>query len=242
MGTQSKQRLLTRPGGNAKLSRGNGATFAPYILHLAPFTSSGAGNTCPYASPECISLCLNVSGRANIFPAILRGRAEKTKSYFADRAEFVSRLKREIRNAIAREAKQGRTAVFRLNGTSDLEWSDVISAFPGTQFYDYTKDPVRYNMFLLSKLPANYHLTFSYSGRNAELCRSFLARGGTVAIPFARPIGAEYNRPAEWFGFPTIDGDVSDLRFSDNAPGSVVALKAKGKARNAKGNPFVVGS
>ena len=235
------QRLLTKPGGNAKLAKGNGSNFAPYILHLAPFTSSGAGDTCPHASPECIALCLNVSGRANIFPAILRGRAEKTRSYFADRAGFIFRLKREIANAIKREAKQGRTAVFRLNGTSDLEWSDVISAFPETQFYDYTKDPVRYNRFLLGLLPPNYHLTFSYSGRNADLCRSFLARGGTVAAAFARPIGAKYVRPVEWCGFPTIDGDASDLRFLDTT-GTVVALKAKGKARKAKGNPFVIGS
>ena len=235
------QRLLTRPGGNAKLSKGNGAKFAPYILHLAPFTSSGAGNTCPNASPECISLCLNVSGRAMIFPAVLHGRIKKTQSYYENRSAFVARLKREIRNAIAREAKQGRTAVFRLNGTSDLDWSDVIADFPETQFYDYTKDSIRYNRFLLGLLPQNYHLTFSFSGRNSDLCRSFLARGGTVAIAFARPMGAIYNRPAEWLGFPTIDGDLSDLRFTD-APGSVIALKAKGKAREAKGNSFVFGS
>jgi len=235
------QRLLTKPRDNAKLAKGNGTTYVPYILHLAPFTSSGAGDTCPNASPECIALCLNVSGRAMLFPAILSARATKTKSDFSDRPAFVSRLKREIANAIKNEAKKGKVAVFRLNGTSDVEWFDVISAFPETQFYDYTKDPVRFNRFLLGLLPRNYHLTFSFSGRNADLCRSFLARGGTVAAAFARPIGAKYVRPVEWCGFPTIDGDASDLRFLDTT-GTVVALKAKGKARKAKGNPFVIGS
>lgn len=235
------QRLLTKPGGNAKLAKGNGDVFAPYILHLAPSGSSGRGNTCPNASKECISLCLNVSGRANIFPAILKGRVKKTREYYENRSGFLARLNREIRNAIAREKRNGRVSVFRLNGTSDLEWTEVISAFPDVRFYDYTKDPVRYHRYLLGMMPKNYHLTFSFSGHNGELCRSFLSRGGNVAVAFARPVGAPYARPAEWCGFPTIDGDSSDLRFRD-APGTVVALKAKGKARNAKGNPFVVGS
>jgi Gene product 88 len=235
-------RLLTKPGGNAKLAKGNGPTFAPYILHLAPFTSGGAGiNTCPNASPECISLCLNVSGRANIFPEILSVRAKKTKLLATDRPTFLARLRREIANAIKREAKRGRVAVFRLNGTSDIDFSEVISAFPSVRFYDYTKDPVRYNRYLLGLLPRNYHLTFSFSGRNIALCRSFLARGGNVAAAFARPIGTSYHRPEQWEGFRTIDGDISDLRFLDN-PGTVVALKAKGKARKASGNPFIIGS
>ncbi len=235
------QRILTKPGGNAKLAKGNGVTFAPYIQHLAPAKSSGAGDTCPYASKYCIALCLNVSGRATIFPAVLEGRRIKTKSYFGDRVSFVSRLKREIGNAIKNEGKKGRIAVFRLNGTSDVPWLDIVAEYPETRFYDYTKDPTLYNLFLLGKLPGNYHLTFSFSGENEELCKSFLARGGNVAVTFARPVGAKYVRPAAWNGFPTIDGDISDLRFTDGK-GLVVALKAKGKARKVTGNPFVVGS
>ena len=235
------QRLLTKPGGNAKLAKGNGDVFAPYILHLAPFGSSGAGNTCPNASTECVSLCLNVSGRAMMFPDILRARVKKTRDYYENRSAFLARLHREIRNAIKNATKKGLVPAFRLNGTSDLDWSEVISEYPTVRFYDYTKDPVRYHRFLLGLLPRNYYLTFSFSGHNGELCRSFLARGGTVAVAFARPVGAPYARPAAWCGFPTIDGDASDLRFRD-APGTVVALKAKGKARKAKGNPFIVGS
>jgi hypothetical protein len=235
------QRLLTKPGGNAKLRKGNRGRYSPYILHLAPFTSSGAGDTCPNASLECIALCLNVSGRSFIFPEILQGRIKKTRDLFQNRESFLARLKREISNAIALEKRKGRIAVFRLNGTSDIDWSEVIASFPGTRFYDYTKDPIRYNKYLLGKLPGNYHLTFSFSGHNRELCRSFLARGGTVAVPFARPLATPYVRPEEWLGFPTIDGDLSDLRFLDSK-GTVVALKAKGRARKVKGNRFIVGS
>ena len=235
------QRLLTKPGGNAKLAKGNGAVFAPYILHLAPARSAGRDNICPDATRECISLCLNRSGRAEIFPAVLKGRVKKTREFFDNRAEFLRRLEREIFLAIAREGKKGRKAVFRLNGTSDLDFLDIVRKFPTVQFYDYTKNVLRFHNFLLGRLPPNYHLTFSFSGHNESLCRSFLARGGNVAVAFARPLGAPYARPVAWQGFPTIDGDASDLRFRDS-PGSVVALRAKGRARKVRNSPFVIGS
>ena len=232
--------LLTHPGANAKLSKGNGPTFAPYILHLAPAKSSGH-NTCPFASKECISLCLNTAGRANIFPTILEARKRKTRELFSDRNNFLVRLKHEIQLAIRRERKKGRIAVFRLNGTSDLDFMEIVSAFPDTQFYDYTKNVQVYHRFLLGLLPGNYYLTFSFDGHNAEMCKSFLRRGGTVAVGFAWPIGKKYTMPSKWERFSTIDGDVSDLRFLDK-PGKVVALKAKGRARKNSRNPFVVGS
>jgi hypothetical protein len=116
-----------------------------------------------------------------------------------------------------------------------------VREFPRTQFYDYTKNVLRMHLFLMGKLPPNYHLIFSFSGHNAELCRSFLARGGNVAVAFARPVGATYARPGMFLGFPTIDGDASDLRFRDS-PGNVVALRAKGRARKVRNSPFVIGS
>lgn len=235
------QKLLTAPGANAKLAKGNGAVFAPYILHLAPARSAARENVCPDATGECIALCLNTAGRANIFPMILKGRIKKTREYFDNRIEFLRRLVREISLAISREAKKGRKAVFRLNGTSDLDFLEIVKLFPNAQFYDYTKNVLRMHQFLLGKLPLNYHLTFSFSGQNAELCRSILARGGNVAVAFARPVGSSYARPGTYLGFPTLDGDASDLRFRDS-PGYVVALKAKGKARKTKENPFIVGS
>lgn len=233
-------KLLTHPGANAKLAKGNGNNFSPYILHLAPAKSSGH-NVCPYASKECISLCLNTAGRAKIFPQILEARKRKTREFFADRQDFLTRLKHEIRLAKRREGKNSRTAVFRLNGTSDIDFMEVISEWPDTQFYDYTKNFHTYDSFLLKELPENYHLTFSFDGHNTGLCKSFLRRGGTVAVGFAWPIGTKYVRPSKWERFSTIDGDASDLRFLDSK-GKVIALKAKGKARKVKRNPFIVGS
>jgi hypothetical protein len=116
-----------------------------------------------------------------------------------------------------------------------------VRKFPHAQFYDYTKNVLRMHNFLLGKLPPNYHLTFSFSGHNADLCRSILSRGGNVAVAFARPLGSTYARPSTFLGFPTIDGDATDLRFRD-APGTIVALRAKGRARKVRNSPFVIGS
>lgn len=232
--------LLTHPGANAKLAHGNGSTYAPYIMHLAPAKSSGH-NTCPNASRECIALCLNTAGRARIFPMILEARKRKTRELFSDRKDFLMRLTHEIELAIRREGKKGRTAVFRLNGTSDLDFMEVVSMFPDTQFYDYTKDFLLFHRFLLGHLPSNYDLTFSFDGHNTNMCKSFLRRGGNVAVGFAWPVGTKYTQPSKWERFSTINGDESDLRFLDTK-GKVVALKAKGKARNAKDNAFIIGS
>jgi hypothetical protein len=176
-----------------------------------------------------------------MYNTILAARVRKTQELFDNREIFLARLRREIQNAIKYATKRNKIPCFRLNGTSDIDWTDFIREFPTVQFYDYTKVPERMNRYLLGLLPKNYHLTFSFNGRNGDLCRSFLARGGSVAVAFARPVGVPYNRPTEWHGYATLDGDASDLRFNDPA-GTVVALKAKGEARKYKSNPFIVRS
>jgi hypothetical protein len=239
--------LLTKPGGNPKLSKGL-QDYLAFILHLAPAKMGQRENVCKNASPECIALCLNYSGHAMISGPknpkrnmILAARVRKTQFLFDNPIAFEARLTREIQNAIKYAHKRGKIPCFRLNGTSDLDWTAIVNKFSAYQFYDYTKVPERMNRYLLGLLPSNYHLTFSFSGRNEELCKSFLSRGGSVAVAFARPVGTPYVRPLAWHGYVTIDGDATDLRFTDT-PGTVVALKAKGIARTYKANRFVVGS
>jgi hypothetical protein len=232
--------MLTKGQANAKLAKDS--SYLSYGLFLAPADSAGSATVCPFASPECIDLCLNVSGRAEIFPAILQARKEKTLDFFRERFTFLAKVDREIANGIKLATKIGKTAAFRCDGTSDVGIGEEFARkYPAAQFYDYTKNPHRMRKFLRGEMPKNYHLTFSFSGHNQAECVEFLSMGGNVAVTFARPIGAKYVRPAEWCGFPTIDGDISDNRFLDEK-GKVVALKAKGRARRVKGNPFVVGS
>jgi len=94
--------------------------------------------------------------------------------------------------------------------------------FPEVQFYDYTKIANRQN------LPANYDLTFSYSGTLA------FQKYVTQAIESGMRIAAVFrNRadiPAKFLGLDCIDGDNSDIRHIDRK-GVIVALYAKGKAK-----------
>ena len=56
-----------------------------------------------------------------------------------------------------------------------------------------------------------------------------LSDGGTVAVAFRR--GQRREIPSTWEGFNVIDGDKDDRRCFDE-PGSIVGLRAKGRAVN----------
>ena len=89
------------------------------------------------------------------------------------------------------------------------------------------------------KLPSNVHLTFSFSGENWASCKKVLAAGGNVAICFGGDM------PAEYQGYETVDGDLSDLRHLDpdhrnSGNGIIVALKPKGSAAKKDKSGFVV--
>ncbi len=127
----------------------------------------------------------------------------------------------------------------RLNGTTDIRWElikdadgqNIFEAFPLVQWYDYTKISNR-----KTKHIKNYHLTWSYSGANADYAAKLndaLANGMNAAVVFRK----EYKLP-QWRGINVTDGDKDDLRFLDPS-NSIVALYAKGKAKKDK-TGFVV--
>jgi hypothetical protein len=220
--------------GNTKTVKGEKRGYLTFILHLAPSDSSGY-QVCPKASPGCIVGCLNTSGRAMVFPKIIEARKRKTRLFFENRTEFFRLLVSDIRAGIRLAERKGLTPVFRLNGTSDLKWekypvagkANIFEAFPSVQFYDYTKHTNRTN------LPANYNLTFSRSEVNELDCRIALREGKNVAVVFDSP-----DFPATYLGHPVVSGEDSDLRFLD-PKGSIIGLKAKGKARQDQSG-FVV--
>jgi hypothetical protein len=63
------------------------------------------------------------------------------------------------------------------------------------------------------------------SAHNHDAARNFLDQGGTVAVVFWPEV------PQSHWGKPVIDGDTHDARFLDQ-PGTIVGLKAKGKAKH----------
>ncbi len=88
--------------------------------------------------------------------------------------------------------------------------------FNDVQFYDYTKNPVRFEV----ELPANYHLTFSRSETNHAEAMKLLERGFNVAWVF------HGNLPETYLGYKVINGDETDLRVLD-PKGVIVGLKYK---------------
>ena len=224
--------------GNPKILKGLAQGYNTYILHLAPADLSGY-NTCPKATVGCKSACLNTAGRGGLFKkgtttnVIQEARMRKTAFFFEERKYFMEWLVADIELAIKQSAKKGLVPVFRLNGTSDLSWekyevvrngevfTNIFAAFPDIQFYDYTKDVNR------KDLPANYDVTFSYSGVEGfqPFVNKALLNNMRMAVVFRR----ENDIPQSFMGIPVVSGDNSDVRHLDDKV--IVGLYAKGKAK-----------
>ena len=219
-------KLLT--SGNAKITKGEKFGYLTQGIHFAPHKLSGY-NVCSWASQGCAMACLNTSGRGKM-QSIQNSRINKTKLFFEDKQRFLCNLVKEIELACKRAIKKNLTPCFRLNLTSDLPWENIrcndgmniFEKFPQVQFYDYTKLD---NRFINKKLPSNYHLTFSRAEDNDHKLEKVL-KYTSAAVVFAGKL------PKTWRGYPVINGDEHDARFTDAGPGVIIGLVAKGKARH----------
>jgi hypothetical protein len=231
---------------NAKTVKGEKLGYTTYIMYLSPYNQNSKKiNLCSHASKGCAKACLFGSGAAR-FETVQNGKRNKTEYYIADRKSFMNQLAKEISRAerlhskIEGEEQIGTTGkvvrykkfAVRLNGTSDIAFEkfkfenglNIFEMFPNVTFYDYTKNPKRFN----KELPKNYHLTFSRSEDNDLLVDEVLAKGGNVAIVFG--VKNVESLPKTYKGYKVINGDETDLRFLDKS-NVIVGLKAKGKAK-----------
>jgi hypothetical protein len=114
---------------------------------------------------------------------------------------------------------EGSTFSFDIKLHSDFDFEKTPS---NVFFYDYTKIANRDNV------PANYDLTFSYSGvpQYQEYVKKAVIKGMWIAVVFRTRAAI----PESFLGLDCVDGDDSDIRHIDPA-GVIVALYAKGKAR-----------
>lgn len=210
---------------DAKTVKGEKKGILTGIMYLAPHKLSGI-NVCPLAElAGCAAPCLNTAGRGRMSNVQL-ARVRKTRFYHEDRQSFINVLRADIRKLVNRAARLGMTPMVRLNGTSDIRWEveapELFEEFSNVQFYDYTKIANRKN------LPANYHLTFSYSGSNEKyrnMAQVAMDNGMNVAAVFRKLL------PETFLGRPVINGDESDVRPLD-PEGVVVGLTAKGSAKS----------
>lgn len=233
---------LIASGQNAKTVKGDGVEYETAIMYLAPFTMAGRGNVCAMAvMAACHEGCLNSAGRG-AFNNVQAARVKKTRWYMEDRAGFMDALVNDLRRFSDYCKRKGVQPCVRLNGTSDIMWEkghpvihgvlkfpSVMAAFPEIQFYDYSKIYTRVD----KPLPSNYDLTLSYSGANAAYADAVLERveagRANMAVVYRNRAVVE----AKMAQLPEryVDGDKTDMRFTDPKGGYIVALYAKGKAK-----------
>ena len=225
---------MLRLDGSTKVIKGNKKGFRTAILYLAPADLSGENMCAMAVLAGCDDPCLNLSGRG-VTTINQVSRLRKTLFWLQYRDEAIALIKHEIALLEARAKREGWILLVRLNGTSDVRWErhGVIQAFPNVQFYDYTKLPNRRNV------PANYDLTFSYSGKPGFLPYVEIAKrnGMRIAAVFrSREIVEKLlDNGLSFFGMPVVDGDDTDIRHID-PQGSLVALYAKGvRAKSDQG-------
>lgn len=217
---------------NAKTSKNTKFGYLTGILYLSPYKTSGV-NLCPMADKAgCVDGCLNTAGRG-VFSNVQQARLNRTKLFLNDQKAFMRQLVDEI-GALSNKAKRlGIKAAVRLNGTSDIRYENIkfswfnklqtiFDIFPNVQFYDYTKIPNRKN------IPANYDLTFSYSGKKdfQKYNERAIKNGVRIAAVFDKP----ENIPVTFHKRKVFDGDKHDLTFL-NPKNAILGLYAKGKAR-----------
>lgn len=201
-----------------------------YVIYLAPASTSGY-NICSHSTPECRIGCLATSGRAGM--ELLSGntrtqnaRIKKSKLFSENTQYFMAWVIAEIGMYQRKAIRDGYDFSVRLNGTSDICYNSIkingktiFEIFPDTNFYDYTKSNLKFE-----NKPNNYHLTFSYTGRNWLQCEVLLKQEFNVAMVFNVKNGNEL--PTMFNGYEVIDGDLTDARFLDKK-GVIVGLKFK---------------
>lgn len=208
---------------NAKTIKGEKLGYKTYILYMSPFTQNSQGkNMCPMATAGCAAACLYASGHGSM-SNVQKGRTNKTEFFLQNREKFLITLYSEVAQTQLRHEIEGGKFAIRLNGTSDISWEkfkikdgkNIFELFPNVQFYDYTKNHLRFK----NKLPNNYRLLFSRSEKNEPIALALLEQGINVAMVFDKA-------PTKYKGYKVIDGDESDLRFLDGK-GVIIGLKYK---------------
>ncbi len=220
---------------NFKTVKGEKLGYKTYILYMSSYNDNSKGiNLCSHASRGCATACLVGSGMGGMYTNVQNGRRNKSEYFLSSRLEFLNQLHTEITKIVSKSVNDFIPTI-RLNGTTDIRWEkfkvfenntkNIFEMFPEVQFYDYTKNHLRFN----STLPKNYHLTFSRSETNDIKAMELLNKGFNVAMVMTK-------LPTLYKGFKVVNGDENDLRFLDEK-NVIVGLKYKnltGKGANNK--------
>ena len=210
-------------GTGTKTEAGRALKVSTAVVYMAPATEAFPdGRTlCPFATEGCASACLGNKAGRMIFGPMKLARLWKAALYMGARLLFLELAEAEAHAHVRKAERDGYLPAIRMDGSTDTGVGRILARkVPGAQWYDYTKVPAR----LHPPRPANYHLTFSYSGANRPEAIAALEGGTNVAVVFGIRKGEAF--PEDWEGFPILDGDKTDARFLD-APAHVVGLSFK---------------
>lgn len=239
---ETKLAYLGNINSSAKIEKNLKVNNYTYVIYLSPASTSGY-NVCKYSTPECRLGCLNSSGRTKVEDfsgkdMIRKARIKKTILFREEQDFFMNWIVAEMKGFQLKAKRDNFFFSVRLNGTSDINWElikingqNIFEIFPDVQFYDYTKNP----NIVSRKLPKNYHITFSYTGRNLKNCLNLLKQGYNIAVVFA-----DKNLPKTWNNYKVINGDLTDYRPLDGN-GVIVGLKYK-KLANYELNDKILNS
>ena len=219
--------LLSSGYDNAKTKKNSTKTF---ILYLAPYTQNKAGfNLCPKASEGCSASCLFTAGRGK-FTNVQQARINKANFFVEERENFINQLAGEILKQYAKAKREGYKVLFRLNGTTDIDFIyqlqryanlDITKLRDHAHFYEYTK-VLKY--IQRHKDKANVTYTFSRSEINNSELPLALSLGANVSVVFKGYL------PKTHWGIEVIDGDAGDDIMIKHK-GKVLGLLAKGDAK-----------
>lgn len=228
------KKYLSDGSSNAKTRKNRTKTLILYLAPARSVLSHFVGlshdiqpwmkvNICPW-SGKCAESCLYTAGMSAVYKSINLSRIGRTIDYLTNRSHFLQSIAKQI----VKEASGVEALAIRLNGTSDLALVDMLTSshkFPqNVVFYDYTKNPKWAGERVVNGY--RYVVTFSRDEKNEDFAINHLKNGGIVSVVFADAL------PSTWHGFPVYDGDQRDDLMLDVPSGSVLGLKAKGKARN----------
>jgi hypothetical protein len=199
------------------------------ILYLHPSVIEGK-DMCPFATKNCRMACLNTAGRG-AFSNIQQSRINKTKYYVLERETFLSQLSLEINKMAKKYSSE--TLAIRLNGTSDQPLVESIlkdyTIADNVVFYDYTKNHKKVGT---RTFPSGHKYVVTYSLHEHNL-ESFSYMLDNKLCIGAAVFNIKPGQPmiTEWNGFPVVDGDERDDLMLDVPNGTILGLRAKGKAR-----------
>jgi len=214
-------------GTSVKVEKGSDK-FDTYIMYLQPADKVSVKTLCDGSEASgCKGPCLIITGQLGM----TLGQAATTKKtilYLLRNAWFNWQLLIEIDDAERKAKRTGIPALFRLNGTSDIDFEYIVAERPDSMFYDYTKILNRLRKNTLS----NYDLTFSgsmYSKQSKNALRKAVKRNHRIAMAFNTKDlkDDELELPVDMLSF-----DKTDLRHLDS--NSMGHLKRKGSNKEQR--------